>query len=80
VVCNFTPVPRTGYRIGVPRPGHYREIVNTDSAWYGGSDMGNAGGVESVAAPCHGRAHSLTLTLPPLACVMLCLDAPRTAA
>ncbi len=73
-VCNFTPVPRTGYRIGVPRPGYYREIINTDSAWYGGSDMGNGGGISSVAAPCHGRDHSLSLTLPPLACVMLSLD------
>jgi 1,4-alpha-glucan branching enzyme len=68
--CNFTPVPRTGYRIGVPRPGHYSEIINTDSAWYGGSNAGNAGGVDAVAAPCHGHAYSLTLTLPPLACTM----------
>ena len=68
--CNFTPVPRTGYRIGVPRPGHYSEIINTDSAWYGGSNAGNAGGVDAVAAPCHGHAYSLTLTLPPLACAM----------
>jgi len=68
--CNFTPVPRSGYRIGVPRPGHYREIINTDSAWYGGSNLGNAGGVGAVAAPCHGRDYSLAVTLPPLACVM----------
>jgi len=70
VACNFTPVPRTGYRIGVPRAGHYREIFNSDSAWYGGSNLGNAGGVDAVAAPCHGREHSAAVTLPPLACVM----------
>ena len=78
-VCNFTPVPRTGYRIGVPHAGRYREVVNTDSGWYGGADLGNGGAVDSVAAPCHGRAHSLTLTLPPLACVMLSLAAPVPA-
>jgi 1,4-alpha-glucan branching enzyme len=74
-VCNFTPVPRQGYRLGAPRPGRYREILNTDSAWYGGSDMGNAGAVETRSAPCHGRDQSLTLTLPPLACVMLKFEA-----
>jgi len=68
--CNFTPVPRSGYRIGVPGPGHYAEIINTDSAWYGGSNLGNAGGVDALAAPCHGRDYSITVTLPPLACVM----------
>jgi 1,4-alpha-glucan branching enzyme len=70
VVCNFTPVPHEGYRIGVPGPGRYREIVNTDAAWYGGSNQGNGGGVVAVPAPCHGRAYSLALTLPPLACIM----------
>jgi 1,4-alpha-glucan branching enzyme len=70
VVCNFTPVPHEGYRIGVPGPGRYREIVNTDAAWYGGSNQGNGGGVVAVSAPCHGRAYSLALTLPPLACIM----------
>ncbi len=75
IVCNFTPVPRTAYRIGVPRPGHYREIINTDSAWYGGSNLGNAGGLDAVSAPCHGREYSLAVTLPPLACVMFALQA-----
>ena len=70
-VLNFTPVPRPGYRIGVPRAGHYRELLNSDSALYGGSNMGNAGGLDTLAAPCHGREHSLTLTLPPLSCVLL---------
>ncbi len=47
VVCNFTPVPRHGYRIGVPQPGYYRERLNTDAALYGGSNVGNGGGVEA---------------------------------
>jgi 1,4-alpha-glucan branching enzyme len=70
-LCNFTPVPRSGYRIGVPRPGWYREIINTDAAWYGGSDVGNAGGLTAIEAPCHGRAYSIAATLPPLGCVLL---------
>ena len=73
-ICNFTPVPRHGYRIGVPRPGRYEELINTDSHWYGGSDLGNGGACEGVAAPCHGRPYSLTLTLPPLSCVILGTD------
>ncbi len=48
VVCNMTPVPRVGYAIGVPRPGYWRELLNTDAAVYGGSNMGNAGGIDSV--------------------------------
>ncbi len=76
VACNFTPVPRVGYRIGVPGPGHYEEIINTDSQWYGGSNLGNAGGLDAVAAPCHGREYSLAVTLPPLACVMFAWRAP----
>jgi 1,4-alpha-glucan branching enzyme len=65
-VCNFTPVPRHDYRIGVPRPGHYRERVNTDAQLYGGSGIGNAGGVEAEPHPMHGHAYSLRLQLPPL--------------
>ncbi len=67
VVCNFTPVPRVGYRIGVPANGFWRERINTDSRIYGGSDMGNAGGVATDDTPSHGRPQSLRLTLPPLA-------------
>ena len=70
IACNFTPVPRIGYRIGAPGPGHYSEVINTDSHWYGGSNLGNAGGVDAVAAPCHGREYSMSVNLPPLACVM----------
>jgi 1,4-alpha-glucan branching enzyme len=76
VVCNFTPVVRRGYRIGVPLGGFYAEILNTDSGLYGGGDVGNAGGVTAVATPCHGRPFSCDLTLPPLAAVVL---APRPA-
>jgi 1,4-alpha-glucan branching enzyme len=71
VVCNMTPAPRHHYRIGVPRPGHWREIANTDSRFYGGSDMGNDGGAATTADPAHGEPQSLDLTLPPLATIML---------
>ncbi len=68
-VCNFAPVVRKGYRVGVPAPGLYREILNSDSAHYGGSNQGNAGGVTAQQMPWHGLSHSLSLTLPPLATV-----------
>jgi 1,4-alpha-glucan branching enzyme len=71
VVCNFTPVLRQGYRLGVPAAGSYEEVFNSDSAWYGGSNTGNGGGLQSSAVPHHGREHSLSLTLPPLAVVVL---------
>ncbi|MEW5887892.1 MAG: 1,4-alpha-glucan branching protein GlgB [Pseudomonadota bacterium] len=66
-VCNFTPVPRHNYLVGVPRGGWWRECLNSDSQWYGGSGMGNHGGVEAAPVGAHGRYHSLSLTLPPLA-------------
>jgi 1,4-alpha-glucan branching enzyme len=69
-VCNMTPVPRSGYRIGVPRPGWWRERLNSDSAWYGGSDIGNAGGVSAAPIPWNGEAQSIELTLPPLSTVL----------
>jgi 1,4-alpha-glucan branching enzyme len=68
-VCNFTPLPRYSYRIGAPRGGYWREVLNSDAAEYGGSGLGNLGGVEAVPVSLHGRSHSLTLTLPPLAVV-----------
>jgi 1,4-alpha-glucan branching enzyme len=71
VICNFTPVPRHGYRIGVPRGGRWREALNSDAAEYGGSGLGNFGAVEAQAVPCDGHAHSLTLTLPPLGAIFL---------
>jgi 1,4-alpha-glucan branching enzyme len=67
VVANFTPVPRHNYRVGVPREGFWRELLNSDAAPYGGSGLGNLGGLEAAPVPCHGRPHSLNLTLPPLA-------------
>ena len=71
VVCNFTPMPRQGYRIGVPQAGAWHEIVNTDSAIYGGSNMGNGGVVDAEDVASHGMACSLGLTLPPLATLVL---------
>jgi 1,4-alpha-glucan branching enzyme len=71
VVCNFTPVPRYGYRLGVPERGFYRERLNTDARLYGGGDVGNGGGVAAEAAPAHGRPCSVSLTLPPLATLIL---------
>ncbi len=73
VVCNFTPVPRYGYRLGVPEaPGAWRELLNTDSAYYGGSNVGNGAHVLRVEPhPSHGRSHSIVLDLPPLATLFL---------
>ncbi len=69
IACNFTPVPRLNYRLGAPRGGWWREILNSDSTYYGGSGIGNAGGLEASAEGIHGRPNSLTITLPPLAVV-----------
>ena len=66
VVCNLTPVPRHGYGLGVPHAGYWREVLNTDAADYGGSGMGNYGGVSTTDASAHGRPQSLRLSLPPL--------------
>jgi 1,4-alpha-glucan branching enzyme len=74
VVSNMTPAPRHHYRIGVPRAGWWREIGNTDSRFYGGSDLGNDGGAATTPEPAHGEAQSLDLTLPPLATIMLRAD------
>ena len=67
VICNFTPVVRQNYRVGVPRGGYWEEILNGDASIYWGSNNGNQGGVEAAPVPAHGRPFSLTLTLPPLA-------------
>jgi 1,4-alpha-glucan branching enzyme len=69
VVCNFTPVVRQGYQVGVPHAGYWREVLNGDGSEYGGTGVGNDGGVQAVTEPCHGRPCSLSLTLPPLAAV-----------
>jgi 1,4-alpha-glucan branching enzyme len=68
-VCNFTPVPRYNYRVGVPYGGSWKEIINSDAKEYGGSGHGNLGGVEASAVPLHNRRYSLTLTMPPLGIV-----------
>jgi 1,4-alpha-glucan branching enzyme len=70
VVANFTPLPRADYLVGVPRPGHWRERMNSDATLYGGSGVGNQGGVDSVPVSMHGRFHALNLTLPPLGLLM----------
>jgi 1,4-alpha-glucan branching enzyme len=71
VVCNFTPIPRPDYRVGVPEGGYWRELLNSDAADYGGSNMGNGGGVNAELVAAHGRPYSLRLTLPPLAALFL---------
>ena len=70
VACNFTPVVREGYRVGVPHPGFYHEVLNTDSEWYGGGNVHNEGGRQAEEVPWHGHPYSLNLTLPPLAAVV----------
>jgi 1,4-alpha-glucan branching enzyme len=70
-ILNWTPIVRYDYRIGVPEPGYYKEILNSDASYYGGSNVGNQGGVMSEDIPAHGHPHSLKLTLPPLAALFL---------
>ena len=70
-VCNFTPIPRHEYRIGVPTLGHYRELLNSDAETYGGSNMGNGGGVMAEPIAAHGFPNSVILTLPPLSVLYL---------
>jgi 1,4-alpha-glucan branching enzyme len=71
VVCNFTPVPRHGYQVGVPRGGWWQEVLNSDAQEYGGSGVGNSGGLQARAEGWHGRPHCLDLILPPLGIVFL---------
>jgi len=71
IVCNFTPIPRVGYRVGVPEGGYWRELLNSDAVEYGGTGVGNLGGVHAEDEPAHGRPHSLKLTLPPLSALFL---------
>jgi len=70
-VFNFTPLPRLNYRLGVPKPGFWKELLNSDARDYGGSGHGNMGGVDAAPIPFHGRPSSLLLTLPPLAALFL---------
>ncbi len=74
VVANLTPLVRDNYRVGLPHGGHWREAFNSDASEYGGSGTGNYGGLDAVPHPCHGRSHSVVLTLPPLAVEILAPD------
>ena len=71
VVCNLTPVVRHNYGIGVPQAGCYRELLNSDANVYGGSGVGNLGAINTQAINTHGRDYTLSLTLPPLATLVL---------
>ena len=71
VALNFTPNPRHNYQVGMPRGGHWAEVLNSDAAIYGGSGQGNMGGVDAVPIPLHGRRWSATITIPPLGAVFL---------
>jgi 1,4-alpha-glucan branching enzyme len=75
-VCaaNLAPVPRHGYRLGLPRSQSWRELVNTDSTYYGGSDVGNLGGIQPEPIPWHDQPFSAEVTLPPLGAVWLVPD------
>ena len=75
VVCNFTPLPRSRFRVGAPAPGFWREILNGDATLYGGSGVGNLGGVHTEPVAHHGRSDSIQITLPPLALVVFKLEA-----
>jgi len=71
IVCNFTPVPRLGYKVGVPHGGYWRELLNSDAKEYKGTGIGNMGGTEALPEPTHGRPYTLRLTLPPLSALFL---------
>ncbi|MDE2364018.1 MAG: 1,4-alpha-glucan branching protein GlgB [Hyphomicrobiales bacterium] len=80
VALNMTPEPRLNYRIGAPQAGFWKEAFNSDSALYGGSNLGNLGGAQTHAEPAHGHAQSLDLTLPPFGAVVMRLDHPHEQA
>ena len=70
VVCNFSPVHRPGYRVGVPRGGRYQVVFNSDDPAYGGSGKGDKEVLRTEAIPCHGQEQSLVLDVPPMATVL----------
>jgi 1,4-alpha-glucan branching enzyme len=78
-IANFTPVPREGYRLGVPRGGRWRELLNSDAEAYGGTNIGNGGGVQAEEIAAHGRPCSVEIVLPPLGIVFLKSEAPGSA-
>jgi 1,4-alpha-glucan branching enzyme len=69
IVCNFTPLPRHNYRVGVPAGGRWNEVLNSDAPLYGGSGQGNFGGENAAPVGCHGRPYLLNITIPPLGLV-----------
>ena len=71
MVFNFTPIPRHDYRVGVPVEGDYRELLNSDSSYYAGTDVGNSGQITTEPVPHNGHPYSLSLRLPPLAGIVL---------
>src|SRR5213078_3249014 len=78
-VANFSAMPHQEYRVGLPRAGRWREVLNTDAAIYGGSGVGNLGGIEAVEEPWHGRPASATITLPLLGVLWLTPETAETA-
>jgi 1,4-alpha-glucan branching enzyme len=78
-VCNFTPTPHLTYRLGIPEPGGYREVFNSDAQIFGGSNLGNGGYVEAEPTASHGRPASAVLTIPPLGVVVLKPTRPLAA-
>jgi 1,4-alpha-glucan branching enzyme len=77
-VLNFTPIPQINYRIGVPEAGYYKELLNTDSENYWGSNMGNYGGKSSEPYPCHSFEDSIDISIPPLSGIYFRLLRSRT--
>jgi 1,4-alpha-glucan branching enzyme len=78
-VCNFTPIVRQNYRVGVPREGFWKEVLNSDAPLYGGSGQGNFGGLHAVPLPIHGLSYSINMTLPPLAVTVYQPESRRRA-
>ena len=70
VIMNLTPVPRGNYRVGLPRGGFWREVLNSDAGIYGGSNKGNLGGINADGAACHGQPHSAEFYLPPMSVIV----------
>jgi 1,4-alpha-glucan branching enzyme len=80
IVCNFTPVPRQNYRLGVPFGGYWREMLNSDGSEYAGSGLGNSGGAQAEEREWHGRPYSIEITLPPLSVVFFMGEKPAEPA
>ncbi|EQA03575.1 alpha amylase, C-terminal all-beta domain protein, partial [Glaesserella parasuis MN-H] len=79
VVSNFTPIPRDNYRFGVHEDAEYKEILNSDSAYYMGSNLGNFGTIQCEEIESHGKPYSISLTIPPLATIFIVKEAKPQA-